>query len=279
MLDMTGVGSQLRTWRERRRLSQLDLALEVGVSTKHLSFLETGRSRPSREMVLRLADRLEVPLRERNAMLMQAGFAPVFTDRPLDAPEMAAVRHALDLVLRAHEPWPALAVDRLWTLQAANRAVAPLLSGADPSLLAPPLNILRLSLHPRGLASRIRNLGEWKDHVLARLRRQLHAVPDPALAALIQELSAYPAPHAARQDYAPAMRVEFDTGQDVLTFITTVTVFGSPHDVTVEELAIETLLPADAATAAALRALTPTDAPPAAPAAPPPPPAPRPVRS
>jgi hypothetical protein len=209
---------------------------------------------------------------------MQAGFAPVFTDRPLDAPEMAAVRHALDLVLTAHEPWPALAVDRHWTLRAANLAVAPLLAGADPSLLAPPLNILRLSLHPRGLASRIRNLGDWKDHVLARLRRQLHAAPDPVLAALIQELSAYPAPLAAQRDYAPAMRVEFDTGQGVLTFVTTVTVFGSPHDVTVEELAIETLLPADAATAEALRALMPAAVPPAAPAAPPPPPAPPPAR-
>src|SRR5262244_3339088 len=175
---MTGVqtqpvGSLLRKWRERRRLSQLDLACEAEISTRHLSFLETGRSLPSREMVLRLAEQLEVPLRERNVLLIAAGYAPAFPERPLDDPALQAARKAVDLVLAGHEPYPALAIDRHWTLIASNNAVPPLMAGADPSLLRPPVNVLRLSLHPAGLSPRIVNLPQWRAHLLERLRRQI----------------------------------------------------------------------------------------------------------
>src|SRR5215217_2978878 len=178
------VGPLLRDWRHRRRLSQLDLAVEAGVSTRHLSFIETGRARPSADMVLHLAERLEVPLRERNALLLAAGHAPVFGQHELDSPELESVRAALDGVLAAHEPFPALAVDRHWGMVASNRAVAPLIAGADPALLAPPVNVLRLSLHPDGLAPRIVNLSEWRGHLLGRLAREVAATGDPALAAI-----------------------------------------------------------------------------------------------
>src|SRR5215216_351905 len=188
------VGPLLRDWRHRRRLSQLDLAVEAGVSTRHLSFIETGRARPSADMVLHLAERLEVPLRERNALLLAAGHAPVFGQHELDSPELEPVRAALDGVLAAHEPFPALAVDRHWGMVASNRAVAPLIAGADPALLAPPVNVLRLSLHPDGLAPRIVNLSEWRGHLLGRLAREVAATGDPALAALHDELAALPGP-------------------------------------------------------------------------------------
>jgi transcriptional regulator with XRE-family HTH domain len=152
------IGDHLREWRQRRRLSQMDLALDAEISTRHLSFLETGRARPSRDMVLRLAERLEVPLRERNVLLLAAGFAPVFGERRLDDPALAPARAAVDLVLKGHEPYPAVAIDRHWTLVAANAAIPPLLAGVDPGLLEPPVNVLRLSLHPTG--SR-RGSGTW----------------------------------------------------------------------------------------------------------------------
>src|SRR3954469_2363669 len=172
------IGNHLRDWRQRRRLSQLDLALEAEISTKHLSFLETGRAQPSREMVLRLSERLDVPLRERNVLLVSAGFAPVFPQRPLGDPALGPARKAVDLVLKGHEPYPALAIDRHWTLIAHNAAVPPLLLAADATLLQPPVNVLRLSLHPKGLAPRIANLAEWRAHLLTRLRQQIDVTAD-----------------------------------------------------------------------------------------------------
>jgi len=261
------VGSLLRKWRERRRLSQLDLACEAEISTRHLSFLETGRSAPSREMVLRLSERLDVPLRERNTLLIAAGYAPVYPERPLDDPALQSARKAVDLVLAGHEPYPALAIDRHWTIIASNNAVPPLLAGADPSLLRPPVNALRLSLHPAGLAPRIANLAEWRSHLLARLRRQIEVTADPVLEELLNELSAYPAPGegagvendvgAENGDdvkYAGvAVPFRLVTGQGVLSFISTTTIFGTPVDVTLSELALESFFPADAMTARALR--------------------------
>src|SRR5687768_11982301 len=202
------VGDLVRSWRQRRRRSQLDLACDGEISTRHLSFIETGRATPSRDMILRLSEVLDVPLRERNVMLMSAGYAPRFGERPLDDPALDVARDAVRLVLRGHEPYPALAVDRHWTLVAANASLGPLLEGIDPSLLAPPVNVLRLGLHPLGLAPRIANLAEWRDHLLTRLRRQVEDTGDAVLRALLEELSQYPASNAhsaarrAGRDYA-----------------------------------------------------------------------------
>lgn len=258
----TAFGPLLRQWRQARRISQMELAHRAEVSTRHLSWLETGRAMPSRAMALRLAETLEVPLRERNAMLTAAGFAPLYRERPLADPALAAVREALQRLLDAHEPWPALAVDRHWRLVAHNRLVPLLLAQAAPALREPPVNVLRLSLHPQGLAPLIANLPAWRDHVLARLARQVSVTGDDVLAALLDELRALPLPAAtapaavasappAFDDVAVPLSLHSPAG--VLNFITTVTVFGAPHDVTLSELAVETLLPADAATAAALR--------------------------
>jgi transcriptional regulator with XRE-family HTH domain len=200
-------GDQLRDWRQRRHLSQLDLAAEVDISTRHLSFVETGRSQPSRAMVLRLAERLNVPFRERNALLTAAGFAPMYAVRPLSDPSLSAARTAVDAILKGHEPYPALLVDRHWTLLNANRAVAPLLAGADESLLKPPINCLRLSLHPKGLAPRIENLPQWRDHLLARVARDLEITADPALAELLTELRSYGDEHASAEPQAPEVVV------------------------------------------------------------------------
>ena len=249
------VGTLLRDWRIRRRLSQLDLAGEADVSTRHLSFVETGRAAPSREMVLRLANRLDVPLRERNRLLVAAGFAPRYGERALAEPAMAAARRAIELVLKGHEPYPALAVDRHWTLVSYNRAVPMLMAGAAPALLQPPVNVLRLSLHPDGLAPRIRNLGAWRAHVLERLRQQVATSADAVLAALADELRGYPGARA--DEPAPEQNVVVplvvDTPDGTLSFISTTTVFGTPVDVTLSELALETFFPADAATAEQLQ--------------------------
>ncbi|MGY1591948.1 helix-turn-helix domain-containing protein [Geodermatophilus sp. SYSU D00708] len=247
------VGELLRDWRQRRRLSQLDLASDAGVSTRHLSFVETGRARPSREMVLHLAEQLEVPLRERNELLLAAGYAPVYGRRRLEDPDMAAVRTALDLVLAAYEPFPALAVDRGWHLVAANRSVALLTSGADPQLLEPPVNVLRLGLHPRGLAPRILNLPQWRTHLLARLAREAHLTADPALAALHRELAALPGGFDRRPPDGIAVPLRVRSGDDVLSFLSTVTTFGTAVDLTAAELSVEAFLPADASTAELLR--------------------------
>jgi transcriptional regulator with XRE-family HTH domain len=259
------VGTLIRDWRQLRRLSQLDLALEAEISQKHLSFIESGRSQPSRDMVLLLAESLGVPLRERNALLLAAGYAPVYLERALEDPGLQAAKAAIDLVLKGHEPYPALAVDRHWTLLAANAAVAPLLGLAtEAELLRPPVNVIRLSLHPGGLAPHIVNLAEWRGHVLARLRQQVRATADPVLADLIDEVAAYPVPAAAGRK-GPATDAESEppivmpltlrVGATLLSFISTTTVFGTPVDITLAELALETFFPADAATADALRTM------------------------
>jgi len=255
-------GTHLRHWRQHRRLSQLDLAHEAQVSTRHLSYVETGRAEPSREMVLRLAERLEVPLRERNALLVAAGYAPMYRQRSLDDPALASARRAVDLVLKGHEPFPALAVDRHWNLVAHNALVPLLMAGAAPELLKPPVNVLRLSLHPEGVASRIANLAQWRAHLLARLQQQIAATGDAALQALHEELAAYPAPNVGHDTPAAGGELngvvvpfQFVTPQGVLSFISTTTIFGTPVDVTLQELAVESFFPADSQTAAALSAL------------------------
>jgi transcriptional regulator with XRE-family HTH domain len=268
-------GVLLRDWRQRRRLSQLALALEADISQRHLSFVESGRAQPSRELVLNLAEQLAVPLRDRNKLLLAAGYAPVFNERPLDDPDLDTVRSAVGRVLQGHEPFPAIAVDRHWTLLAANRVVAPMLGGASPALLQPPVNVLRLSLHPEGLAPRIVNLVQWRAHLLERVRRQVETSADPVLEELLAELRGYPPP-PGRERFAPALRAgemadngvfipfQLATPDGVLSFISTTTVFGTPVDVTVSELALECFFPADDATAAHLRRVGGqlTDAPP-----------------
>jgi transcriptional regulator with XRE-family HTH domain len=251
-------GDHLRHWRQHRRLSQLDLAQEADISTRHLSFVETGRSVPSREMVLRLAERLDVPLRERNALLVAAGYAPMYRERRLDDPAFAPAKRAVELILKSHEPYPAFAVDRHWNLVAANRMVPVMLAGADPSLLQGPVNVLRLSLHPQGIAPRIANLAQWRNHIFERLRQQIQATGDNVLTALLEELRSYPVPHGAAEHIegehlGVVMPFKYRTDQGVLNFISTTTIFGTPVDVTLQELAMETFFPADETTAQALR--------------------------
>jgi transcriptional regulator with XRE-family HTH domain len=252
---MASVGDLLREWRQRRHLSQLALACDAEISTRHLSFIETGRATPSRDMVLRLAERLDVPLRARNSLLVSAGFAPVYPERPLSDPALAAALEAIEHLLRAHQPFPALAIDRHWQLVASNDAARALMSDVDPSLATPSVNVLRLSLHPGGLASRIVNLGEWKAHVLARLRRQIDTSADPILVELAQELAAYPAPGPplAKSDVAPVfVPLTLRTPQGELSFLSTTTIFGTPVDVTLSEIALESFFPANQATAETL---------------------------
>jgi transcriptional regulator with XRE-family HTH domain len=250
------LGDQLREWRQLRRRSQMDLALDADISARHLSFIETGRSRPSRDMVLLLAQELDVPLRERNAMLLAAGFAPVYGEHSLDDSELAVARRAIDIVLRGHEPYPALAIDRHWNLVAANRAVGPLIASAAPELLEPPINVLRLSLHPKGLAPLISNMAEWRAHILERLKRQVVATADTVLGELFEELRSYPASDGAAGETEIGgvlipLRLASPIGE--LSFLTTTTVFGTPMDVTLAELAIESFFPADEATSERLR--------------------------
>src|SRR5512132_2034641 len=194
-------GALLREWRQRRNLSQLELALRSAVSARHLSFIETGRTRPSREMVLHLAERLDVPLRDRNRLLLAAGFAPVFGDRSRDQSEMAPVREALERFLSAHEPYPAVAVDRHWNIVGSNRGVAYVTRGVADELRTPPANALRIALHPDGMAPRIANLPDWSGYVLARLRREIEATRDPELESLYAELAAY---RGVATEYDPA---------------------------------------------------------------------------
>jgi transcriptional regulator with XRE-family HTH domain len=250
----------VRSWREQRRLSQLDLASEADISQRHLSFIESGRSAPSREMVLLLAEHLDVPLRERNALLLAAGYAPVFRDRPLSDPALARAMASLDRLLKAHEPYPALTLDRHWNMVAANAAVAPLLAGVDPDLMRPPVNVLRVSLHPRGLAPLIVNFREWRGHLLDRVRRQLRITRDPRLDTLLQELTAYPVGTRAAEGKQPpalteeiAVPLKLRTQRGMLSFLSTVTVFGTAVDITLSELSLEAFYPADPETLAALR--------------------------
>ena len=235
-------------------MSQLDLALEAEISQKHLSFVESGRANPSRDMVLRLADQLDVPLRERNTLLLAAGYAPHFAERSLDDAAMAPVRAAIERVLAAHEPAPALAIDRHWNLVAKNRMIDPMVRYCAPRLLEPPVNVLRLSLDPEGMAQRIENLGEWRAHLLHRLRQQRVREDDAVLKALYEDLVALPGPEAAAPSpYAIASPLKLRAGEGVLSFLSMTMVFGAPLDVTVADLAIETFLPEDEQTAAALQ--------------------------
>jgi transcriptional regulator with XRE-family HTH domain len=252
------VGTLLRSWRQRRRLSQLDLALEADISPRHLSFVETGRAQPSREMLLHLMEEMEVPLRERNALLVAAGFAPMFKERALDDAELAAARKAIDVVLEAQKPFPAFALDRHWNVAASNSALQQLYEGVDAELLARPVNGLRLTLHPRGMAPRITNLPEWRAHLLSRLRRQIELTNDPVLKDLMEEASGYgnvraelPGGHGLENAVLVPLKIHTSLG--LLSFFSTTTVFGTPVDVTLSELAIEMFFPADAATAEAVR--------------------------
>ncbi|HME65416.1 MAG TPA: helix-turn-helix transcriptional regulator [Streptosporangiaceae bacterium] len=246
-------GDLLRQWRQRRRLSQLDLALAADVSSRHLSFVETGRSRPTSDMILRLAEHLDVPLRDRNALLLAGGYAPAYPERGLAEPELQAVRKALQKVLKGHEPYPAVVVNRWWELVEANAGIALFTRHVKPELLRPPVNVLRLSLHPDGMAPRIANLPEWRAHLLARLRHQAEATGDTRLTELHDELAGYPGgqgPPPAPADVVVPLR--YRANNDDLTLLSITAMVGTPMDVTVSELAIESFYPADAATAAAL---------------------------
>ena len=253
------IGTMIREWRVRRRMSQLDLAGEADISQRHLSFIESGRSRPSREMILNLSERLDVPLRQRNTLLVAAGFAPNFGERPLEHPRLAPALSAVQRVLQGHDPNPAVAVDRHWNLVAANVAAAAFLEAIDdPSLTSQPVNVLRLSLHPRGLAPRILNLAEWRAHLLERVRRLIDATGDAELEALEAELLTYPAGvsrtrvvHDESTAIVHPLRIRL--GDDVLSLISTITIFGTPLDVTLSELAIESFFPADEETRFALQ--------------------------
>ncbi|MFJ4466109.1 helix-turn-helix domain-containing protein [Streptomyces sp. NPDC089424] len=258
-----GVGPHLRAWRERRRVSQLELALRAGSSARHISFVETGRSRPSEEMVLKLAEHLDVPVRERNALLLAAGYAPRYPETPLDDPALEALREGMERLLQGYEPYPALVVDATYDVLAANRGVTMLLEGLPESLLALPPNAMRLTLHPQGLAPRIRNFPEWRGHLLAQMERQLALHRSAALRELYDEVTAYPAPDPAPVAepagpvpyFALPLRIEHE-GR-VLSFVSSLSTFNTPLDVTVAELAIETLLPADPATVKYLHTLMP----------------------
>lgn len=258
---MQSVGTLLREWRTRRRLSQLDLACEANISTRHLSFLETGRATPSRDMVIHLAEQLDVPLRERNILLTAAGYAPVFPESPLASPALESARRAVDMVLAGHEPFPALAIDRYWQLVTSNKAVSVLLSGVDASLLSPPINVLRITLHPLGLAKRVVNLSQWRIHILARVRRDIELTGDPRLTELLNELLTYPSAYSTGltspdhpiEPLSPVVPFQLWTDHGQLSFISTTAIFGTPIDVTLSELAIESFFPADAHTAQVLR--------------------------
>ena len=259
--DRAPLGTLLREWRQRRRLSQLDLALEAGVSARHLSFLETGRSKPSRDMVIHLAEELDVPLRDRNRLLLAAGYAPAYGERPFDAPEMQPVRDAVELVLAGHDPYPAAVVDREWELLAGNRGLRLLvgLAAPAPELLEPPVNVIRLSLHPDGVAPRIANLAEWRAHLLERLHRQVALTADPAVAVAAARGRGLPGarrlePGHATSDLVVPLRLRTEAHGE-LAFLSTIATFGTAVDITVAELAIESFFPADARTADVLRAL------------------------
>jgi transcriptional regulator with XRE-family HTH domain len=260
-----GVGPLLRAWREQRRVSQLELALRADSSARHISFVETGRSRPSEDMVLRLAEHLDVPVRERNALLLAAGYAPRFPETPLDDPSLDALREGIERLIQGYEPYPALVFDAGYHVVAANRGIMMLLDGIPESLLRPPLNTMRLTLHPEGLAPRIRNLREWRGHLLEQMRRQIALRRSESLRELYEEVAAYPVTVPKTDDsleqaytapyFALPMRIEHE-GR-TLSFISSTSTFNTPMDVTVAELAIETFLPADPSTVKYLHSLLP----------------------
>ncbi|MET9905358.1 helix-turn-helix transcriptional regulator [Streptomyces sp. NPDC006476] len=249
-----GVGPLLRAWRERRRVSQLELALRADSSARHISFIETGRSRPSEEMVLRLAEHLEVPVRERNALLLAAGYAPHYPETPLDSPALDALRQGLERLIQCYEPYPAFVVDSVYDVVAANRGMTMFLDGIPEFLLRPPLNAMRLTLHPEGLAPRIRNLPEWRGHLLAQMEREIALHRSEPLRRLYEEVAAYPVPdpEPGREPTDPvpyfALPMQIEHDGRTLSFVSSISTFNTPMDVTVAELAVETLLPADPAT-------------------------------
>jgi transcriptional regulator with XRE-family HTH domain len=254
------VGEHLRAWRQRRRKSQLDLACQADISTRHLSFVETGRALPSREMILHLAEELEVPMRERNLLLVSAGYAPMFPERSLDDPAMTSARAAIDLMLEGQKPYPAFAIDRHWQIVASNGALPVLYEGIAPHLLGRPVNGMRLTLHPDGMAPRIVNIAEWREHMLSRLKQQVEITADPVLVDLLAEVSEYPAPEEQAappraSDTPIIIPFKVRTSAGLLSLFTTTMVFGSPVDVTLSELAIECCFAADAETDAIVRRL------------------------
>src|SRR5262245_51338319 len=250
-MNQQSVGTLLREWRQRRRLTQMDLALEADISPRHLSFVETGRSVPSREMLLHLSEELEIPLRERNQLLVAAGFAPMYRERRLDDAALGRARKAIDVVLEAQKPYPAFALDRHWNVVASNSALQELYEGCSPELMTPPVNAMRLSLHPQGVASRIVNLAEWRAHLLARLRSQVAQTGDPTLAKLLEEISAYPSGgEAPAIEHSVLVPFVVRTSLGTLSFFSTTTVFGTPVDVTLSEIMIEMFFAADEQTAA-----------------------------
>ena len=258
MLNRMPVGGLIRQWRQRRRLSQLDLACDAGISTRHLSFVETGRAQPSRDMLLHLSEQLDVPVRERNVLLVAAGYAPIFPERPLEDPALAAARAAVDLVLERQKPYPAFALDRHWRIVASNSALPELYDDVAAELLKRPVNAMRLSLHPRGLAPRILNLGEWRAHLLFRLRRQVELTADAALIDLLREVSNYPTPagkpvHVAGLEHEIVVPFRIKTTSGPLSFFSMTTVFGTPVDVMLSELALELFFPADDDTASSVQ--------------------------
>jgi transcriptional regulator with XRE-family HTH domain len=251
MSDVT-VGTLVRDWRTRRRRSQLDLAIDIGVSARHLSFVETGRSRPSPELVLALADGLDIPLRERNALLLAAGYAPRYLARPLDHESMAPIRAVIGRVLDAHDPYPGVVIDRAWNVVLANSATATLTQGLPPHLLDSPVNVYRVCLHPDGLARRTRNFTEWAGYLLHHLQRTIRLTADPALQELDREVRAYPDVSAITEvqpsswDHPPLLvPFRLEHGDHVLSMLTTLTTFGTPRDITLDELAVELFYPAD----------------------------------
>ncbi|MGW8727658.1 helix-turn-helix domain-containing protein [Streptomyces sp. NPDC055808] len=261
----TGVGPMLRGWREQRRISQLELALRADSSARHISFVETGRSRPSEEMILRLAEHLDVPVRERNALLLAAGYAPHYAQTPFDDPSMSSLREGMERLLQAYDPYPALMVDATYTVLAANRGMGMLLDGVAPHLLHPPVNAMRLTLHPEGLAPRIRNLAQWRGHLLEQMERQIALLRSDTLRELYEEVAAHPVPADAQEPgdagahpaFPFALPLRIEHAGTVLSFVSTIATFNTPMDVTVSELAIETFLPADPETAKHLQSFMP----------------------
>ena len=249
------VGSLLREWRSRRRVSQLELSNHTGVSARHLSFIETGRSRPSRDMVMRLAEYLELPLRERNALLLAAGYAPEYAQTPLAAESMRDIRTSLQSLVDAHQPCPALAADHAWNLVLANDAALAFVDGVPDELVTDPINIIRLVMHPDGMRSRVVNFADYSEHVLIRLHRQLRATGDAAIRELIRECEGYPGigrPRGSTHAIAPVLAIRLASADTVMSFFTVVSTLGAPYDVTLDEIVIESFFPADAATARAI---------------------------
>jgi transcriptional regulator with XRE-family HTH domain len=262
------VGDLIKDWRTRRRRSQMDLALDAGVSTRHLSFVETGRARPSPELVLSLAHHLDVPLRERNSLLLAAGYAPRFSQTPIDDPSMHRVRASMQRLLDAHDPYPGVVIDRQWNVVLTNRAAMGLTDGVDPTLLGPPMNVYRLCLHPDGLAARTTNFTDWAAYLLQQLRRSITLSGDPALQAILDEVMAYPnvariaplAEIAAWEDPPLLVPFRFETPLGEISLFTTITTFGTPLDVTIDEIAVELFFPSDDASDTLLRAAAATSA-------------------